>query len=77
MYNKQYVYQLIGVFCEGLKLGSTAALDCRTGQNKGRYREKELLLLLVSLELLLYGRTIARWYDGKRTGVLGLNYKLK
>ena len=37
------------VFCDRLKLGSTAALDCRTGQNKGRYCEKELLLLLVSL----------------------------
>ena len=40
----------MGVFCDKLKLCSTAALDCRTGQNKGRYREKELLFLLVSLE---------------------------
>ena len=39
----------MGVFCDRLKLCSTAALDCRTGQNKGRYHEKELLLLLVSL----------------------------
>ena len=31
------------------KICSTAALDCRTGQNKGRYREKELLFLLISL----------------------------
>ena len=31
---------------------STEALDCRTGQNKGRYCKKELLLLLVSLPLL-------------------------
>ena len=32
----------MGVFCEGLKLGSTAALDFLTVQNKGRYHEKEL-----------------------------------
>jgi hypothetical protein len=32
----RYVYQLIGVFCDRLKLGSTAAPDCRIGQNKGR-----------------------------------------
>ena len=37
------------VFCDRLKLGSIAALDCQTGQNKGRYHEKELLFLLVSL----------------------------
>ena len=39
----------MGVFCDLLKLGSTAALNCQTGQSKGRYREKELLFLLVSL----------------------------
>ena len=39
----------MGAFCDRLKLGSTAALDCRAGQNKGRYRKKELLFLLVSL----------------------------
>ena len=39
----------MGVFCDRLKFGSTAALDCGTGQNKGRYCEKELLLLLISL----------------------------
>ena len=27
----------MGVFCDRLKFGSTAALDCRTGLNKGRY----------------------------------------
>ena len=27
----------MGIFCDMLKFGSTAALDCRTGQNKGRY----------------------------------------
>ena len=37
----------MGVFCDRLKCDSTVALDCRTGQNKGRYCEKELLLLLV------------------------------
>ena len=35
------VYQLMCVFCDRLKFGSTAALDCRTGQNKGRYHEKD------------------------------------
>ena len=39
----------MGVFCDRLKFGSTAALDCRIGQNKGRYCKKELLLLLGSL----------------------------
>ena len=37
------------VFCDRLKLCSTAALTCRTGQIKGRYREKEHSFLLVSL----------------------------
>ena len=32
----------MAVFCDRLKLGSTAALDCWTVQNKGRYRKKEL-----------------------------------
>ena len=27
---KRYLYQLIGIFCDRLKFGSTAALDCRT-----------------------------------------------
>ena len=40
----------MGVFCDRLKLCSTAALDCRTGQNKG---EKELSFLLVSLSVPL------------------------
>ena len=40
-----------GVFCDRLKSDSTAALDCLTDQNKGRYCRKELLLLLVSLVL--------------------------
>ena len=34
------------VFCDRLKFGSTEALDCRNDQNKDRYHEKELLLLL-------------------------------
>ena len=38
------------VFCDRLKFDSTAAaIDCHTGQNKGRYGEKEVLLLLVWL----------------------------
>ena len=39
----------MGVFCDRLKLCSTAALDCRTGQNKGIYRKQELSFLLVLL----------------------------
>ena len=39
----------MGIFCDWLKFGSAIALDCRTGQNKGRYCKKELLLLRVSL----------------------------
>ena len=39
----------MGVFCDRLKLGSTAALDCWSGKNKGRYSKKELLFLLFSL----------------------------
>ena len=30
----------LDVFCDRLKFCSTACLDCCTGQNKGRYREK-------------------------------------
>ena len=39
----------MGVFCDSLKFGSTAALDCHTGQKKGKYCKKELLLPLVSV----------------------------
>ena len=31
----------MGVFCEIFKFGSTAPLNCCTGQNKGRYRKKK------------------------------------
>ena len=41
----------MAVFCDMLKWCSTAALDCRTGQKKSRYRKKELLFLLVSLSM--------------------------
>ena len=30
----------MGVFCDRLKFCSTAALDCHTGQNKGRFCKK-------------------------------------
>ena len=43
----EYVYQLIGVICDRLKLCSTAAPDWQTSQNKDRYRKQELFLLLV------------------------------
>ena len=39
----------MGVFCDMLKFGSTAAVDCRTGQNKDRYCKKELLIYPPSL----------------------------
>ena len=39
----------MGVFCNRLKFGSTATLNYQTVQNKGRYRKKELLLLLFLL----------------------------
>ena len=40
---------MMGIFCDRLKLGSTAGLECQIGQNKGRYLKKQLLLLLVLL----------------------------
>ena len=43
------IHQLMGVFCDRLKLDSTASPNCQTEQNKGRYREKELSFQLVSL----------------------------
>ena len=39
----------MGVSCDRLNLCSSAALDCLTGQNKGRYFKKDLTFLLVSL----------------------------
>ena len=48
-----HIYVYLYVFCDMLKLCSTAAPDCRTGQNKGRYREQERSFLLVSLCILL------------------------
>ena len=44
----RYAYQLMGVFFDKLKVCSTAAPDCQTGQNKGRYCEQELSFLLIS-----------------------------
>jgi hypothetical protein len=32
----RYVHQLMIIFCDRLKLCSTIALDCHTGQNKDR-----------------------------------------
>jgi hypothetical protein len=48
----------MSVFGDRLKLGSTAALDYQTGQNKGKYCEKELLFLLVSLLKIVLKSTI-------------------
>ena len=53
MYNDMYVYQLMSIFFDGLKFGSTAALGCRTGQNKGRYCKKRALIAT---------RLVGTWY---------------
>ena len=45
----KYVYQLKGVFCNRPNLCSTADLNWGTGQNKGRYCQKELSFLFVLL----------------------------
>ena len=45
----QTLCQLMGVVCDRLRLGSTTALGCRTGQNKSRYCKKELSFLRISL----------------------------
>ena len=49
--------ELMSVFCGWLKFGSTSALNCSAGQNKGRYRKKELWLLLFSLFQILRKHT--------------------
>ena len=36
---------MMGVFCDMLKLCSTAALDCWTGHNKGRYHLQKRALI--------------------------------
>ena len=53
----KYVYQLMGVFCDRLKLCSTAAPDCRTGQNKGSYCKQELSFLVVSLDISMTSKS--------------------
>ena len=40
------------VLCDRLRLCSTTALDCRTGQNKGRYRKQERSFFLVWLHTM-------------------------
>ena len=47
----------------GLKLGSTAVLDCLTGQNNGRYCEKELLLLLVLFPWAIWSCKLQNWVE--------------
>ena len=44
---------MMRVFCERLKLGSTTALHCGTGQNKGRYCKNELLFLIALLHMTI------------------------
>ena len=44
------------VFCDRLKLGPTAALDCQTSQNKGRYRKRTAL---ISTHLVAYDLCIS------------------
>ena len=45
----KFVYQLMDIFSDRLKLCSTTAPDCQTGQIKGRYCKHEHSFLLVSL----------------------------
>ena len=40
----QYVYQLMGVFCDRLKLGSKPALNYQTGQKKRQILQKRALI---------------------------------
>ena len=47
----RYVYQLMGLLCDRLKLCSTVAPDCWTCQNKGRYHKQDHSFLLVSFVL--------------------------
>ena len=56
----RYVYHLMGVFCNRLKLYSTAASDCRTGTIKGRYRKQVLSFLLVSLLVIISKFTLCQ-----------------
>ena len=56
------------VFCDSLKFGSTAAipLDCRAGQNKGRYHKKELFLIATALVVCMgqhCTKIVARYFS--------------
>ena len=55
----------MGVFCDRLKFGSKAALNCHTGQNKDKYCEKELSLLLVSLNPFIIPSKIFSMFSAK------------
>ena len=57
--------QLVGgVFCDRLKFGSTAALDCRTVQNKGRYVLRKNALIATHF----FGITVVQSYDCTMVG---------
>ena len=46
---KRYVHQLLGVFCDRLKFGSIAALECVLARTMADIAKKRLLLLFISL----------------------------
>ena len=55
----------MGLFCDRLKLGSTAALDCLIGQNKGKYCKKRapIATRLVELYLRLHKIFFNHYYE--------------
>ena len=53
----------MGVFCDRLKLGSKAALDCRTGQNKGRYSKNSSYLVSTPSSMVLTQLKVIKVYQ--------------
>ena len=55
----------MGVFCDRLNLCSSAALDCLTGQNKGRYRKKRPLIptRFIDQEQGIMGKSKAKQFE--------------
>ena len=51
----------MGVFCDRLKLGSTA--DCRTGQNKDRYSKNSSYLVSTPSSMVLTQLKVIKVYQ--------------
>ena len=69
------VYSDMVVHCDRLKLGPTAALDCQTGQNKGKYSKKELHKLPVYscfTSFFLGLKFSTKYYNNKLKRLLGV-----